>query len=155
MNILLIYPEFPDTFLGFKHALKFIRKKAVSPPLGLLTVAAMLPENWVKRLVDLNVTNLTEEDLAWSDYALISCMVIQKDSALRAIKQCLEAGVKVVAGGPLFTTEYDQFEMVDHLVLNEAEVTLPTFLEDLERGCARHIYTTSEFADIRKTPKWA
>lgn len=152
MNVLLIYPEFPDTFLGFKHALKFIRKKAVSPPLGLLTVAAMLPKEWTKRLVDLNVTKLTEEDLVWADYALISGMVIQKDSARRAIVQCKEAGVKVVAGGPLFTTEYDQFGEVDHLVLNEAEVTLPSFLADLERGCARHIYTTSEFADIRKTP---
>lgn len=152
MNVLLIYPEFPDTFLGFKHALKFIRKKAVSPPLGLLTVAAMLPEEWAKRLVDLNVTKLTGEDLAWADYALISGMVIQKDSARRVIAQCKEAGVKVVAGGPLFTTEYDQFEEVDHLVLNEAEATLPSFLADLERGCARHIYTTSEFADIRETP---
>lgn len=152
MNILLIYPEFPDTFLGFKHALKFIRKKAVSLPLGLLTVAAMLPKEWAKRLVDLNITNLSKEDLAWADYALISSMVIQKDSARRVIAQCKEAGVKVVAGGPLFTTEYEQFGEVDHLVLNEAEVTFPSFLADLERGSAGHIYTTSEFADIRKTP---
>ncbi len=152
MNVLLIYPEFPDTFLGFKHALKFIRKKAVSPPLGLLTVAAMLPGEWSKRLVDLNVTKLTEEDLVWADYAFISSMVIQKDSARQVIAKCKEAGVKVVAGGPLFTTEYDQFGEVDHLVLNEAEVTLPSFLADLDRRCARHIYMTSEFADIRKTP---
>jgi len=152
VNVLLIYPEFPDTFLGFKHALKFIRKKAVSPPLGLLTVAALLPEEWAKRLVDLNVTNLSKEDLVWADYALISGMVIQKDSARRVIAQCKEAGGKVVAGGPLFTTEYDQFGEVDHLVLNEAEVTFPAFIDDLERGSARHIYTTTEFADIRKTP---
>jgi hypothetical protein len=81
MNILLIYPEFPDTFWSFKHALKFIRKKAGAPPLGLLTVAAMLPSVWEKRLTDLNVTELTEEDLAWADYVFVSAMVVQRESA--------------------------------------------------------------------------
>ena len=152
MNILLIYPEFPDTFWSFKHALKFIRKKASSPPLGLLTVAAMLPPEWTKRLVDANVTKLTEKDLAWADYALISGMIVQRESARQIIGRCKEVGVKVVAGGPLFTSEYEQFEEGDHFVLNEAEVTLPPFLADLEQGHARRVYTTSEFADIRKTP---
>jgi radical SAM superfamily enzyme YgiQ (UPF0313 family) len=152
MNVLLIYPEFPDTFWSFKHALKFIRKRASSPPLGLLTVAAMLPPEWEKRLVDVNVTMLTKEHLAWADYALISGMVVQGESARQIIARCKEAGVKVVAGGPLFASDYEQFEGVDHFVLNEAEVTLPPFLADLERGRARRIYTTSEFADIQKTP---
>ncbi len=152
MNILLIYPEFPDTFWSFKHALKFIRKKAVSPPLGLLTVAAMLPSGWAKRLVDLNVTALTEEDLAWADYAFISGMTVQRESARHIIARCKEAGVKVVAGGPLFTIEYEQFDQVDHFVLNEAELTLPAFLADLEQGRARRVYMTTEFADIRQTP---
>ncbi len=152
MNVLLIYPEFPDTFWSFKHALKFIRKKAASPPLGLLTVAAMLPTEWPKRLVDLNVTWLSEEDLAWADYAFISGMVVQRESARHIIARCKEAGVQIVAGGPLFTSEYEQFGKVDHFVLNEAEVTLPPFLADLEQGCARPVYTTSDFADIQKTP---
>ena len=152
MNVLLIYPEFPDTFWSFKHALRFIRKKASSPPLGLLTVAAMLPPEWTKRLVDANVTKLTEKDLAWADYALISGMIVQRESAHQIITRCKEAGVKVVAGGPLFTSEYRQFEKADHFVLNEAEVTLPPFLADLEQGRARRVYTTSEFADIHKTP---
>ncbi|NIO70754.1 MAG: DUF4070 domain-containing protein [Anaerolineales bacterium] len=152
MNVLLIYPEFPDTFWSFKHALKFIRKRASSPPLGLLTVAAMLPPEWTKRLIDVNVTKLTEKDLAWADYALISGMVVQRESARQIIARCKEAGVQVVAGGPLFASEYEQFEEVDHFVLNEAEVTLPPFLADLEQGRARRVYTTSEFADIQKTP---
>ena len=152
MNVLLIYPEFPDTFWSFKHALKFIRKRASSPPLGLLTVAAMLPPEWAKRLIDVNVTKLTEKDLAWADCALISGMVVQRESARQIIARCKEAGVKVVAGGPLFASEYEQFEEVDHFVLNEAEVTLPPFLADLEQGRARRVYTTSEFADLRKTP---
>ncbi|NUO10368.1 MAG: B12-binding domain-containing radical SAM protein [Candidatus Brocadia sp.] len=152
MNILLIYPEFPDTFWSFKHALKFIRKKASFPPLGLLTVAAMLPSEWSKRLVDVNVTKLTEEDLAWADYVFISSMVVQRTSVQQIIKRCNEAGVKVVAGGPLFTNEHEQFKNVDHFILNEAELTLPPFLEDLKNNCARRVYSTSNFADIQKTP---
>ena len=152
MNVLMIYPEFPDTFWSFKHALRFIRKKASSPPLGLLTVAAMLPSDWAKRLIDLNVGKLTREDLAWADCAFVSGMTVQRESARRVIAGCKEAGVRVVAGGPLFTTEPEEFETVDHFVLNEAELTLPAFLEDLQEGKAQRIYTTSEFADIQKTP---
>ncbi len=152
MNVLLIYPEFPDTFWSFRHALKFVRKKASSPPLGLLTVAAMLPPEWAKRLVDTNVTKLAEKNLAWADYAFIGGMTVQRESARQIIAQCKEANVKVVAGGPLFTIEHEQFEAVDHFVLNEAELTLPPFLADLEQGRARRVYTTSDFADIHKTP---
>jgi len=152
MNVLLIYPEFPDTFWSFKYALKFIRKKAALPPLGLLTLAAMLPKQWSKRLVDVNITNLTEEDLVWADYVFISGMVVQRESARQTIARCKEAGLKIVAGGPLFTSEYEEFEDVDHFVLNEAELTLPPFLADLETGCARRVYETSEFCDFRETP---
>jgi len=152
MNILLIYPEFPETFWSYTYALKFIRKRAAYPPLGLLTVAAMLPEQWPRRLVDLNVEQLTDADLQWADCAFISAMAVQRDSARRIIARCRQAGVRVVAGGPLFTSEYQAFEQVDHFVLNEAEVTLPPFLADLERGCAARIYRSSEFADVRLTP---
>ena len=152
MKILLVYPEFPDTFWSFKHALRFVRKKAGAPPLGLLTVAAMLPAEWEKRLVDLNATNLTPKDLAWADYVFISAMIVQRDAARALIARCKEAGVKVVAGGPLFTMEHEQFPEVDHFVLNEAELTLPPFLADLAYGRAQHIYTTTEFPDIHLTP---
>jgi radical SAM superfamily enzyme YgiQ (UPF0313 family) len=152
MNILLIYPEFPDTFWSFKHALKFVRKKAASPPLGLLTVAAMLPSEWRKRLIDVNVAELSIDDLAWADYAFISGMVVQRESARQIIARCKAAGVKVVAGGPLFTSEYEKFDEVDFLVLNEAEETLPPFIADLVQGNARHVYTTCEYPDIQETP---
>ncbi|MBN1668585.1 MAG: B12-binding domain-containing radical SAM protein, partial [Anaerolineales bacterium] len=152
MKILLVYPEFPDTFWSFKHALRFIHKKAASPPLGLLTVAAMLPAEWEKRLVDLNVTNLTPKDLAWADYVFISAMIVQRDAARALIDRCKDFGVKVVAGGPLFTMEHEQFPQVDHFVLNEAELTLPPFLADLASGHAQRIYTTTEYADIHLTP---
>ncbi len=143
MKILLVYPEFPDTFWSFKHALKFVHKKAGAPPLGLLTVAAMLPVEWKKRLVDLNVIDLTQEDLAWADYVFISAMIVQRESARAVIARCKQSGVKVVAGGPLFTMEYEQFPLVDHFVLNEAELTLPPFLADLASGHVRRLYTTN------------
>ncbi|MEA3326129.1 MAG: B12-binding domain-containing radical SAM protein [Chloroflexota bacterium] len=152
MNILLIYPEFPDTFWSFKHALKFVRKKSSSPPLGLLTVAAMLPGTWEKRLVDMNVQRLLNEDLAWADMIMISAMTVQRESTNEIIEQVRAAGKPIVAGGPLFTAEPEAFPKVDHLILNEAEITLPLFLSDLGRGKPQRIYQTTEFADITKTP---
>ncbi len=152
MNALLIYPEFPDTFWSFKYALKLIRKKAASPPLGLLTVAAMLPSDWNMRLVDLNAATLTEDDLAWADCALVSGMTVQRDFARRAISRCKAAGLTVVAGGPLFTAEHEEFDEVDHFVLNEAEITLPPFLADFKEGRAKPVYSSDEFADLRETP---
>jgi len=152
LKILLVYPQYPDTFWSFKHALKFISKKASFPPLGLLTVAAMLPTEWEKKLVNMNATSLTDEDIRWADYVFISAMVVQQDSAREVIARCNELGTKLVAGGPLFTTGYEEFDGVDHFVLGEAEVTLPPFLADLDRGCAQHIYASGERPDISRTP---
>jgi len=152
MRALLIYPEFPNTFWSFKYALAFIRKSASTPPLGLLTVAAMLPQEWELRLVDMNVTPLRAADLAWADCVLISAMTVQRQSAVETIDRCKAAGLPVIAGGPLFTGEWEEFPQVDHLVLNEAEITLPPFLADLAAGKAQHIYRTGEFADMRETP---
>lgn len=152
MKILLVYPEYPETFWSFKHALKFISKKASLPPLGLLTIAAMLPKEWQKKLVDMTVSTLNDRDIQWADYVFITAMSIQKESAKKVISQCKKVGTKVVVGGPLFTTEHEDFEDVDHLVLNEAEITLPRFLEDLKEGHIGHIYTSDQWADIKKTP---
>ena len=152
MKILLVYPQYPDTFWSFRHALKFISKKAAFPPLGLLTVAAMLPKEWEEKLVDMNVNTLKDEDLKWADYVFISAMVVQRDSAKEVITRCKKLNTKIVAGGPLFTTGYDEFDGVDHFVLGEAEITLPLFLKDLEKGCAQHFYTSNERPDITKTP---
>lgn len=152
MKILLIYPKYPETFWSFKYALKFISKKASFPPLGLLTVASMLPKEWEKRLIDMNISPLTEKDIDWADYVFISAMAIQKNSVKEIIKKCKKCGAKIVAGGPLFTMDYEEFHDIDYLVLNEAENTLFPFLNDLEKGSARHIYISNEWPDIRKTP---
>ena len=130
MNVLLIYPKFPDTFWSFKYALEFIHKKSSAPPLGLLTIAAMLPADWNIRLVDINVRKVNQKDLEWADMAMISAMTIQRDSTIEVIDRCKAAGVKIIAGGPLFTTEPENFHNIDHLILNEGEITLPEFLKD-------------------------
>ena len=153
MNTLLLYPEFPpNTFWSFKHALKFIRKRASLPPLGLLTVAALLPPQWRRRLVDLNVRPLADRDLAWADVVCVSAMIAQRSSVQRLIARCRAAGKTIVAGGPLFTSAHTDFPDVDHFILNEAEVTLPEFLRDFEQGCARHVYATTRFADVHESP---
>ena len=152
MRALLIYPRNPDTFWSFKHALKFISKKALHPPLGLATVAAMLPAIWEKRLIDENVEPLSDKHLAWADYVFISAMAIQRKSVRQVVARCQAMGVKVVAGGPLFTTGHQEFEGIDHFVLGEAEITLPQFLKDLEAGRPLPLYTTDQFPTLAQTP---
>jgi len=152
MNILLIYPKCPDSFWNFTHALKFISKKAAVPPLGLITVSAMLPASWQKKLVDLNISDLTNEDIQWADYVFISAMYIQRDSVNKIIIECKKWNKKIVAGGPLFTQDYIEYPDVDHFILNEAEITMPLFLADFEAGHPQQIYSTDEFADLALSP---
>ncbi len=152
MKILLVYPHYPATFWSFRYAMKFIGRKASFPPLGLMTVAAMLPDSWQKRLVDMNVTPLTDQDLLWADYVFISAMTIQQLSVREVIARCRRLGVKTVAGGPLFTSCYEDFPEVDHLVLGEGEITLPRFLADLQRGTPWRIYLAEGWAQLEQTP---
>jgi radical SAM superfamily enzyme YgiQ (UPF0313 family) len=152
MHALLIYPKFPETFWSFKYALSFIGKRAAFPPLGLLTVAALLPASWSLRLVDANVEELEERDLAWADMVFIGGMAVQRVSAETIIDRCRARGLKVVAGGPLFTSQPEAFQRVDHLVLDEAEMTLPAFLEDLKHGRAQRVYRSVDFPDMHQTP---
>jgi radical SAM superfamily enzyme YgiQ (UPF0313 family) len=152
LKILLINPEVPNTFWSLKSALRFVSKKSLLPPLGLLTVAAMLPESFEKKLVDMNVTTLHDRDILWADYVFITGMVIQKNSVDQIIKHCKRLKVKIVAGGPLFTAFPEAYLNIDHLVLKEAEITLPAFLRDLENGCPEPYYTTREKPDLKNTP---
>lgn len=152
MNILLVYPKCPDSFWSFNHALKFISKKAAVPPLGLITVSAMLPASWKRKLVDLNVSALDTNDVLWADYVFISAMYIQKESVNEIIAECKKWSTKIVAGGPLFTQDFPNYPEIDHFVLNEAEITLPFFLNDLNAGIPQRVYATDEFADLSQTP---
>ena len=152
MRALCVYPSIPDTFWSFKHILKFIRKKAAHPPLGLLTVAAMMPKDWDIRVVDMNVEPLDDKLIDWADTVFIGAMLIQKDSVLEVVEKCHSRGKKVVAGGPLFTSAPEEFKHIDHLVLNEGEETFPMFLQDFLAGQAEHVYTSQEKPDMSRTP---
>lgn len=152
MNILLVYPQMPDTFYAMRHFIGVVGKKAAYPPLGLLTIASLMPESWNRKLVDLNVSALTETDLKWADFVFLSAMNVQEESVRAVVDICNKAGVKVVAGGPLFTHEHERFQGIDHFVLNEAEITLPLFIDDLTKGTLKPIYQTNEFADVTQSP---
>lgn len=148
----MIYPEMPDTFYALKHFTKVIGKKAAFPPLGLLTVASMLPEEWERKLVDLNVSPLKDTDILWADYVFLSAMNVQEESVREIIAQCNRNNAIIVAGGPLFTHEHERFPGIHHFILNEAEITLPPFLEDLTAGNPKPIYSSKDFADVSTTP---
>ena len=151
-NVLLIYPENPGTFWNFKYILKFISRKAVFQPLGLLTVASLLPEEWDKRLVDMNVSKLTESDIAWADMILISAMIVQSESANDVIIRCRAQGKTILVGGPLFSARPEDFPFVNHIFVGEAENTLPQFIKDFEIGKTKRIYQSDDWPDITKTP---
>jgi radical SAM superfamily enzyme YgiQ (UPF0313 family) len=151
-RVLLVSPATPDTFWSYKHVLHFISKKAAFPPLGLLTVAAMLPREWDLRLVDLNTGRLTDEQIDWADCVFVSAMLVQAESARRVIARCNEKGKTVIAGGPLFTTGYEQFPEVKHFVLGEAENLMPALIADMTSGDLKRIYKCEERPDVTRTP---
>ena len=152
MNALLIYPEFPDTFWSFKHALKFLGKRAAQPPLGLMTVAALLPRTWNKRLVDTNVELLRDRELVWADVVLLSGMHIQRESLLAIVVRCRELGLRTVVGGPIASSVPAAELKADHVVIGEAESLVGTLACDLEQGTAKPIYQAAERPEMRTSP---
>jgi radical SAM superfamily enzyme YgiQ (UPF0313 family) len=152
MNALLIYPEFPDTFWSFRHALKFIGKKSAFPPLGLLTIASMLPKAWNRRLVDMNVRPLATADLEWADVVFASAMYVQKESLKDVIGLCKAEGKTVVMGGPYASMGLNDAIEADHVFVGEVETTFPGFLEDFERGEAKPVYQAPERPVLALTP---
>ncbi len=152
MNILLVYPRCPDTFWNFAHILRFVGKKAAFPPLGLLTVAAMLPTDWSLRLVDVNCRDLEDADMDWADAVLVSAMIVQEASAREVVDRAQAMGKPVVMGGPLVTTAAERFPEPDTIVIGEAEEILADLAADLEAGRLQPVYKANERPDISKTP---
>ena len=152
MKILLIYPEYENTFWNVKNVLRVLGKKAPYTPLGLLTVAAMLPNHWEKKLIDMNCETLKEEHIKWADYVLISSIVGQKQSTKKVVNKVQEIGKTVIAGGSLFTTGWEEFSNIDTLVLGESEEIIPVLVKDMENKNLRKIYSMEEFPAIQKTP---
>ena len=152
MHVLLVYPRNPDTFWSFRHVLKFVSKKCAFPPLGLLTVAAMLPRDWKLHLVDLNVCDLTDDRIREADCVFLSGMIVHQQSAREIAARCAALGKTVVAGGPLFTTGHRQFPEIRHFVLGEAEEVIERLVADMLQGTLQPVYRAAGFPDVRKTP---
>ncbi|HWP85472.1 MAG TPA: DUF4070 domain-containing protein [Terriglobia bacterium] len=152
MNALLIYPEWPDTYWSFKHALPFEGKRSLYPPLGLLTVAALLPPHWRKRLVDTNIRPLTDADLEWADVAMLSGMLIHKDELIQTLDRCRARGLRTVIGGPVASSVPELAQHADHVVVGEAEEIVPGLVEDLERGTAKDRYEAPARPQLSLTP---
>lgn len=152
MRLLLVYPQNPDTFWSFKHVLRFVAKKSTFPPLGLLTVAGMLPPEWELKLVDLNVERLKDSHLEWADYVLVSAMIVHKESVRDIVRRCQAFHKPVIAGGPLFTTGHEAFPEIQHFVLGEAEDVMPELVADMRNGAVRAQYRASKRPDITHVP---
>lgn len=152
MNILLVSPRTPDTFWSFSHILQLMGRKAAFPPLGLLTVAAMLPREWHLRVVDLNVNSITDADIDWADAVFVSAMIVQEGSARDVISRSNVRGKLVVAGGPLFTTGSERFPEVASCVIGEAEDIMPQLVADLIAGSLKPRYQAPDRPDVTRTP---
>jgi radical SAM superfamily enzyme YgiQ (UPF0313 family) len=152
MRVLLVYPEFPDTYWSFRHALSFEGKRSAFPPLGLLTVSAMLPDAWERRLVDMNVRPLMASDIEWADMVFTSAMIVQKEALRRVVEMSKAHGKRVAVGGPYVSTSAEEMPDADHIFLGEAETTLPEFLSDLECGETKRFYRAGERPALDLTP---
>ncbi|NEO29650.1 MAG: DUF4070 domain-containing protein [Symploca sp. SIO3C6] len=155
MRILLLYPLFPKSFWSFDRVLDLIGCKVTLPPLGLITVAAILPQNWEFRLVDRNISFETEADWKWADLVIVSGMIVQKPDLLEVISKAKQRGKLVAVGGPYVTSTPEEAQRAgaDFLILDEGEITLPLFVEALERGETSGVFRANgNKPDVTKTP---
>jgi radical SAM superfamily enzyme YgiQ (UPF0313 family) len=154
MRVLLLYPLFPKSFWSFEKTLALVDCKALLPPLGLITVAAILPQTWEFRLVDHNIQEITEADWDWAELVLISGMIVQKQDILNQIAAAKQRDKLVAVGGPYATTSPHEIEaaQADFLILDEGEITLPMFVEAIERGDRTGVFRSTEKPAVTETP---
>jgi radical SAM superfamily enzyme YgiQ (UPF0313 family) len=154
MKTLLIYPEFPPTFWSYEKILELVNRKVLLPPLGLITVAAILPQTWEFKLVDRNITTVTEAEWNWAELVILSGMIVQKSDFIAQIQEAKKRGKLVAVGGPYPTSVPHEIESAgaDFLILDEGEITLPLFVEAIERGETSGVFRTTEKPDVTSTP---
>ncbi len=152
MRVLLVYPEFPDTYWSFRHALAFEGKRAAFPPLGLMTISSMLPPTWERRLVDMNVEQLVDADIEWADMVCLSAMIVQKDSLEDVVQRARALGKRIAVGGPYVSTSSESLPDADHIFVGEAEETVPEFIRDLELGIPAKVYKADQRPSLHGTP---
>ncbi|MBE9214745.1 DUF4070 domain-containing protein [Plectonema cf. radiosum LEGE 06105] len=154
MRVLLIYPLFPKTFWSYEKILELVDKKVLLPPLGLVTVAAILPQEWEFKLVDRNIRSVTEAEWEWADMVILSAMIVQKQDLFDQIKAAKQRGKLVAVGGPYPTSvpAESQKAGADFLILDEGEITLPMFVEAVIAGETSGVFRTTEKPDVTTTP---
>jgi len=154
MRVLLIYPLFPKSYWSFDAVLELIDRKALLPPLGLVTVAAILPQEWEFKLVDRNIRDIEDSEWDWADLVILSGMIVQKEDLLAQVRAAKDRGKPVAVGGPYATSLYPEVQAAgaDYLVLDEGELTLPMFVEALDRGETSGIFRATEKPDVSQTP---
>ncbi|NJN73775.1 MAG: B12-binding domain-containing radical SAM protein [Limnothrix sp. RL_2_0] len=154
MKALLIYPIFPKSFWSFEKTIGLIGRKAFLPPLGLITVAAILPQEWEFKLVDRNVRDVTESEWDWAEIVILSGMIVQKNDLLFLIQEAKKRGLKVAAGGPYPTALSQECKEagIDYLILDEGEITIPMFVEAIEKGESSGVFRATERPDVTSTP---
>ena len=155
MRTLFIYPEFPKTFWSYEKILELVNRKVLLPPLGLVTVAALLPQHWEMRLVDRNVSEVQEADWAWAELVIISGMIVQKADMAAQIAAAKRRGIPVAVGGPFASSTPDapELALADFKILDEGEITLPLFIEAIERGERQGRFSSNgEKPDVTGTP---
>ncbi|MBF2097313.1 MAG: B12-binding domain-containing radical SAM protein, partial [Gloeomargaritaceae cyanobacterium C42_A2020_066] len=155
MRVLLVYPRFPKTFWSYEKILELVNRKVLLPPLGLITVAAILPQDWEFKLVDRNIRAVTDEEWAWADLVICSAMIVQKQDLLDQIQEAKRHGKPVAVGGPYPTSMPEDMEVADveYLILDEGEITLPLFVEAVSAGRPRGRFTAEGVKpDVTQTP---
>lgn len=154
MKVLLLYPKFPQSFWSYDRLMEMADLKAMIPPLGIITVAALLPTDWEIRFCDRNVQEETEADWQWCDLVILSAMLVQKPDFLELVKKARQLGKKVAAGGP-YPTSVTQESIdagIDYLILDEGEITIPLFIEAINRGDRNGIFRATEKPDVSQSP---
>ena len=155
MRTLFVYPEFPKTFWSYEKILELVNRKVLLPPLGMVTVAALLPQHWPMKLVDRNVREVSEAEWDWAELVVISGMIVQKSDMAAQIAKAKARGLPVAVGGPFAssTPEAPELDLADYKVLDEGEITLPQFVEAIERGePAGRFSANGEKPDVTSTP---
>ncbi|HEY9662839.1 MAG TPA: cobalamin-dependent protein, partial [Allocoleopsis sp.] len=155
MRVLLLYPLFPKSFWSFEKTLELLNRKVFLPPLGLVTVAAILPQEWEFKLVDRNVRAVTEAEWEWADLVILSAMIVQKGDFIDQIQEAKRRGKKVAVGGPYATALPNEATQAgaDYLILDEGEITLPLFIDAIQRGEPAGVFRANgQKPDVTITP---
>ena len=154
MRTLLVYPVFPPTFWSYEKILELVNRKVLLPPLGLITVAAILPQEWEFKLCDRNIRPVSEEEWNWAELVVFSGMIVQKEDLLAQIREAKQRGKSVAVGGPYATSVPQEVQTAgaDFLILDEGEITLPLFVEAIQKGETQGIFRATEKPDVTLTP---